>query len=90
LKPPERKKRIEKVLKGLSSVEQFKVHGRMINANAAKTTLELNVNIIPKDNAYWRDVWHYYLRVNVMMAKQGAAKAIESRNELLMLPRTTQ
>lgn len=90
LKPPERKKRIEKVLKGLSSVQQFKVHGRMINANAAKTMLELNVNIIPKDNPYWRDVWHYYLRINVMMAKNGVAKIIESRNELLMLPRSTQ
>ena len=81
----EQKKRIEKVIKGLSSVEQFKVHGRMINATVAKSELALNINIIPKDDQYWKDIWQYYVRISVMMSKTGAAKVVESRNELLML-----
>lgn len=77
-----RNKAVATVLTKLSSVGTYKVHGRMINGNAAKTELKLQVTLLPKDDALWRDVWHYYIRADVALAA-GAGKILESRNECL-------
>lgn len=88
LKQNVRKKRIDAVIKGLSSVKQFQVHSRMINANAAKATLNLKVKIVPKDDPYWKDIWHYYVRTQVFLARTGFSKLVESRAEQLVMGRT--
>lgn len=75
-------KAVDNVLTKLSSVGLFKVHGRMIDGNAAKTDLKLNVTLLPKDDALWSDVWHYYIRADVALAA-GIGKIIESRCECL-------
>jgi hypothetical protein len=85
-----RNKAIENVLTKLSSVGLFKVHGRMIDGNAAKTDLKLNVRLLPKDDPLWIDVWHYYIRADVSLASGGVAKLIESRCEALMSRRRTE
>jgi Serine dehydrogenase proteinase len=77
-----RSKAIANVIDKLSSVEGFKVHGRMIDGNAAKTDLKLNVRLLPKDDPLWQDVWHYYIRADIALVS-GVGKIIESRCECL-------
>ncbi|HVU47873.1 MAG TPA: hypothetical protein VHD85_17205 [Terracidiphilus sp.] len=81
-KKASRDKAIQNVLTRLSSVGIFKVHGRMIDGNEAKTELNLNVKLLPKDDPLWQDIWHYYIRADVALAS-GASKLIESRCECL-------
>jgi hypothetical protein len=78
----EKNKAIQNVLTKLSSVGTFKVHGRMIDGNDAKTDLRLNVKLLPKDDPLWADVWQYYIRADVSLAS-GAGKILESRCECL-------
>jgi hypothetical protein len=76
---------IDNVLQRLSSVDIFKVHGRMIDGIAAKTDLKLNVRLLGKDQAFWKDLWHYYVRADVMLSRvPGLGKLIETKNETLM------
>jgi hypothetical protein len=81
-KQADKEKAIENVLTKLSSVGIFKVHGRMIDGNEAKTDLKLNVKLLAKDDPLWVDIWHYYIRADVALAS-GASKIIESRCECL-------
>jgi hypothetical protein len=79
------KKLIEHVLDELSSVGIFKVHGRMINANTAKTDLKLNVALLGKDDAIWKDLWHYYVRADVQLSRaSNVGKLIETKHEILL------
>jgi hypothetical protein len=76
---------VDRVLKGLSSVGEFKVHGRMINAHAAKNELHLNVKLLGKSDDFWKDLWQYYVRADVFMSRTvGLAKLIETKDETLM------
>jgi len=86
IKPIKKKQAaIEGVLEGLSSVGRFKVHGRMIDGNAAKTKLNLNVRLLGKDDPLWKCLWEYYVRADVQLSRTvGLAKIIETRNEILM------
>jgi hypothetical protein len=77
---------VEVVLKGLSSVGIFKVHGRMINGIAAKNDLHLNVRLLGKDDEFWKDLWQYYVRADVLLARTpGMAKLIETKDEILFM-----
>jgi hypothetical protein len=76
---------IENVLKRLSSVDIFKVHGRMIDGNEARTDLKLDVELLGKDDPLWKLLWDYYVRADLTMTKVKAAKLVESRNEMLIL-----
>jgi hypothetical protein len=80
-----RKATINTALKELSATELFKVHGRMINANAAKTRLKLKVRILGKDDALWKTIWTYYVRADVMMSAARVSKLVESREEILIM-----
>lgn len=88
-KAAERTKAVEQVLTQLSSVGTFKVHGRMIDGNSAKTDLNLNVKLLAKDDPLWADIWHYYIRADVALAS-GASKLIESRCECLYSSRRSE
>ena len=78
-------KMVEHVLKSLSTVNLFKVHGRMIDGNAAKTDLKLNVQLLGKDDSLWTDLWHYYVRADVLLSKRGGvSKLVETKDEALM------
>jgi len=82
-----RNKKIKIILKQLSSVESFKVHGRMIDGNIAKTKLNLNVRLLAKDDQLWKDIWNYYMRAYVILSgKLGkpSSKLVETRNTILL------
>ena len=81
---------VEDVLKGLSSPGEFKVHGRMINGTAAKNDLHLNVKLLGKDDDFWKDLWQYYVRADVLLSRSpGTAKLIETKDEILIMGRAT-
>jgi ATP-dependent protease ClpP protease subunit len=85
IKPAAKQKQaIDKVLERLSSVNIFKVHGRMIDGNTAKTDLGLSVRLLGKDDAAWKALWHYYVRADVLLKKHGVAKVIESKSNFLV------
>jgi hypothetical protein len=81
-----RQRAIDNVLNELSLTDRFMVHGRMIDANTAKTQLKLNVRILGKDDALWKVLWMYYIRADVLLSGRlaAAAKVIESRSEMLI------
>lgn len=70
---------IDKVLERLSAVNIFKVHGRMIDGNTAKTELNLNTRLLGKDDAMWKKLWHYYVRGDVVLQRSQSVKLIESK-----------
>ncbi|NUQ78024.1 MAG: hypothetical protein HUU21_31200 [Polyangiaceae bacterium] len=75
---------VNNVLKQLSATELFKVHGRMIDANSAKTILKLKTRILPKDDELWKAIWAYYVRAEVLFARNLFGKLIESKHESLV------
>ena len=82
---------VDRVLKGLSAVGIFKVHGRMINGIAAKNHLKLNVKLLGRDDDFWKDIWQYYVRADVFLSRgPGTAKLIETKDEILIMARPTK
>lgn len=79
----EQNKAIDNVLTALSSVAVFKVHGRMIDGNAAKNDLKLNVKIVGRDDELWKDIWTYYVRADVMMGGGVITKLVETKHTIL-------
>src|SRR5271157_1997525 len=81
------RKAIQNVLEKLSAVHIFKVHGRMIDGNYARTNLKLNVRLLAKDDPMWDLIWNYYVRADVLMSRNGVSKLLESKYEMLMRQR---
>lgn len=77
--PSKRTDTIDKVLERLSAVNIFKVHGRMIDGNTAKTELNLNTKLLGKDDEMWKKLWHYYVRGDVVLQRSQSVKLIESK-----------
>ena len=72
------------VVKTLSSVERFKVHGRLIDGNTARRELGLKVVLCGNDDPFWKAVWEYYTRAEVALAKSRSSKFFETTHELLL------
>ena len=82
---------IDTVLKGLSSVGIFKVHGRMINGIAAKDDLHLKVKLLGKNDDFWKDLWQYYVRADVLLSRShGMGKLIKTKDEILIMGRMSE
>jgi hypothetical protein len=57
----------------------------MINGIAAKDDLHLNVTLLGKSDELWNDLWHYYIRADVLLSKsRGMGKLVETKNEILV------
>jgi len=83
----DKKTAADKVVKTLSSVERFKVHGRLIDGRTARTELRLKVKLCGKSDQFWRKVWEYYTRAEVAIGRSAASKWLETEDELLMAAR---
>ncbi|NLF30567.1 MAG: hypothetical protein GX591_06735 [Planctomycetes bacterium] len=77
----------DNVVKTLSSVERFKVHGRLIDGRTARTELKLKVKLCSQKDEFWGHVWEYYTRAEVAIARSNSMKWFETEDELLMAPR---
>lgn len=75
---------IDTVLERLSAVNIFKVHGRMIDGNTAKTELNLNIKLLGKDDEMWKKLWLYYVRGDVVLQRSQSVKVIESKSEFFV------
>lgn len=76
--------KITKIVDTLSSIERFKVHGRLIDGNTARRELKLKVKLLGKDDELWKKVWEYYTRAEIAMGNSKAGKMFESKHEMLM------
>jgi hypothetical protein len=65
-----RKKKAEKIAEKLLSKQLFPIHGHFINAATAKNDLELEIDILERDDALWKLIWEYYIRAEMHMALQ--------------------
>ncbi len=74
---------IDRVIKDLTSVELFKVHGRGLDGRTARTQLKLNVSLRGKTDKLWQKVWEYYTRATVTTGMGGVVKMFETEHELL-------
>jgi len=79
----DRDARIAKVVATLSSVQRFKVHGRLIDGNTARRELQLSVRLLGKDDPLWKLIWEYYTRAGIALSNMGASKMFETRHEIL-------
>jgi len=65
--PKQRAKKSSQVASKLLSKQLFPVHGQFINGETAKRELELDVDVLDKDDELWKQVWEYYVRSEVQM-----------------------
>jgi ATP-dependent protease ClpP protease subunit len=80
----DKQKRADKVVTALSSVQLFKVHGRLIDGNTARRELKLKVRLLGKQEEFWKKVWEYYTRAEMALNNLPATKMFETRHEFLI------
>lgn len=79
----DRTEKAKAVVETLSSVKLFKVHGRLIDGNTARSQLGLNVRLLAKDDGFWVKIWEYYNRAEIAMSNIASPKMFETRHEIL-------
>jgi hypothetical protein len=70
----------DNIVKELSSVERFKVHGRRIDGQMART-LGLNIRLCGHDDKLWSKAFEYYRRANIALGRHKAQKLFETKHE---------
>lgn len=80
----DKRKRVNKVVRELSSVERFKVHGREVNGNTAKGEFGLNVKLLGLNDPHWKLIWEYYNRASIACGRGSVEKFFESEHEMLI------
>jgi ClpP class serine protease len=55
------------IAKKLLSKQLFPVHGQYIDGATAKRELELEVEVLDKNDDLWKMIWEYYIRCEVQM-----------------------
>lgn len=63
----DRNKKAEEIAKKLLSKELFPVHGQFIDGKTARDKLELEVELLEKDDELWKLIWEYYVRCEIQM-----------------------
>ncbi|MCU0913888.1 MAG: hypothetical protein MUC88_04900 [Planctomycetes bacterium] len=76
--------KVKKAVETLSSVERFKVHGRILDGRTARTELGLKVSLCGRNDPLWRKIWEYYTRAEIALGRSSAAKLFETEDELLI------
>lgn len=71
------------ILRELSSVQQFRVHGRMIDGGRAKTELGLNVRQLGREDEQWRNIYGYFMRASLCMNRGRMASLVETKSSIL-------
>jgi Serine dehydrogenase proteinase len=62
-----RAKKANEIAEKLLSKKLFPVHGHFIDGETAKRELELNVEVLDKNDKLWQLLWEYYVRSEVQM-----------------------
>jgi hypothetical protein len=85
-KTADKSTKIQRIVETLSSVEKFKVHGRLIDGSFARRDLGLNIKLVGRGDVLWEKAWEYYTRAEIAMGTANGAKLFETRHDLLMAP----
>jgi len=83
-KKRDKKKKINNIVRELSSVKRFMVHGRQIDGIAAKNEFGLNVSLLGLNDKHWKIIWQYYNRALIAYRGAGIDKFFESEHEMLV------
>lgn len=83
-----RARRINKIVRELSSVERFRVHGRQIDGITAKKEFGLNVKLMGLNDKHWKLIWEYYNRAYITYKSEGLEKIFESEHTMLSARKT--
>lgn len=62
-----RRTKADMIARKLLSKQLFPVHGQYIDGATAKRELELEVEVLDKDDELWKLIWEYYIRCEVQM-----------------------
>jgi len=62
-----RNKKAEEIAEKLLSKQLFPIHGHFIGGTTAKNDLELEVDILDRDDDLWKLIWEYYIRAEIQM-----------------------
>ncbi len=82
-KKRDKKKKINKIVRELSSVKRFMVHGRQIDGITAKKEFGLNVSLCGLNDKHWKVIWEYHNRAFIAYKGAGIDKFFESEYEML-------
>lgn len=80
----DKKRKINKIVRELSSVKRFKVHGRQIDGIEAKREFGLNVKLLGLNDKHWKIIWEYYNRALIAYKSADIDKLFESEHEMLI------
>jgi len=83
----DKRRKINKIVRELSSVQRFMVHGRQIDGIAAKKDFGLNVKLLGLNDKHWKIIWEYYNRAFIAYRGMGAEKMFESEHQMLTASR---
>jgi hypothetical protein len=89
----ERNGKANEIAEKLLSKQLFPVHGHYIDGTTAKK-LGLEVEVLDKDDALWKQLWDYYIRCEIQMnlPLQGGlvkTKLFESSNQVSLVTQDT-
>lgn len=73
--------RADKIVTNLSSVEIYKVHGRLINGPMARG-MGLEVRACGRTEAFWKNVFEYYQRATICIGRESALKLFETEHDM--------
>jgi ATP-dependent protease ClpP protease subunit len=90
----ERDKKAIEIAGKLLSKQLFPAHGQFIDGKTARDQLELDVELLDKDDSLWKLIWEYYTRseiqMNIPLPQLGVGyvkvKLFESREVSLVTP----
>jgi hypothetical protein len=78
LTPQDRTKKAGEIAEKLLSKQLFPVHGHYIDGTTAQK-LGLEVEVLDKDDALWKQIWNYYIRCEVQMNISLQPPAIKTK-----------
>jgi hypothetical protein len=73
--------RADKIVKNLSSVELYKVHGRLINGPMARS-MGLAVRACARTDEFWKTIFEYYQRATICIGRESAVKLFETEHDM--------
>lgn len=70
----------DKIVAQLSSVDRYKVHGRLINGQMARG-MGLNVKIGGYEDTLWKTSFEYYQRASIALGRESGLKIFETSHD---------
>jgi hypothetical protein len=73
--------RADGIVRDLSSVEIYKVHGRRITGPMART-MGLQIKACGRNDVFWKEIFEYYQRATICTSRTSAVKLFETEHDM--------